>query len=178
MLSSLTGRFRAWGLGYRFKTLNPKPLHLIKPSLYVLFHPMGPQGGPLLRCFCSAGASRQLAKPPSSSSSSSSSRGNARLSLFYPDVVSLTSSQEVLHFALKLQRSYLFNKNDLLLLLQQLALLQQVRSSSSLFRRFWDRTIPAILLHKRDSCLLRLCFLKLADAKCPNAVFDLVNPKP
>lgn len=116
-------------------------------------------------CFSSIGSNRN---------NDNSKKANPRLSLFYKDVLSLTSSQELLHFALKIQGSYIYNKHDLLLLLQQLAILQHVRSSSSTFRCFWDRAFPAILLHKGDAGFVRLCFLKLVDTKCSVAVFQLV----
>ncbi|CDJ66841.1 hypothetical protein, conserved [Eimeria necatrix] len=113
-------------------------------------------------------------RDPDSSSSSSSSRGNPRLSLFYKDVISLSSSQEVLSFANRIIASYALNRHDLLLLLQQLAVLQHVRSSSSSFNAFWIRAAAALQAHKTDAHLLRLSFLYLADAKCANAVVDLL----
>lgn len=117
-------------------------------------------------------------RDPDSSSRTSSSRGNPRLSLFYKDVVSLSSSQEVLSFANRIIAPYALNRHDLLVLLQQLSVLQHVRSSSSSFKAFWIRAAATLQAHKTDAHLLRLSFLYLADAKCTNAVVDIVSVKP
>ncbi|OEH74535.1 hypothetical protein cyc_03054 [Cyclospora cayetanensis] len=90
------------------------------------------------------------------------------------NVLALPSSQAVLHFANHINPAYLFNKHDLLLFLQQLAVLQHVRSSGRSFCIFWKRAAAALLLHKDDGRLLRLAFLKLAEAKCSSACFDLL----
>ncbi|XP_026190506.1 uncharacterized protein LOC34619809 [Cyclospora cayetanensis] len=107
-------------------------------------------------------------------SGTSSIGANPRFSLFSSDVLALPSSQAVLHFANHINPAYLFNKHDLLLFLQQLAVLQHVRSSGRSFCIFWKRAAAALLLHKDDGRLLRLAFLKLAEAKCSSACFDLL----
>ncbi|KAL8446392.1 hypothetical protein Emed_004846 [Eimeria media] len=117
------------------------------------------------------GSSSRCSSTSSSCSSSSSgsntkqrrlNRLSSKLSLLSSDLRHLTSSQQVLAFALSLPPCYIYTKQDLLLLLQQLALLQPVKSSSSSFKRFWDRSIPVLLLHKSDGLLLPVKFHPLA----------------
>ncbi|KAL8273438.1 hypothetical protein Esti_002683 [Eimeria stiedai] len=122
-------------------------------------------------------ATHSLPSPASDKSSSSSRRQrrlNPKLSLLSPEVSALETSQQVLTFALRLPPCYIYSKHDLLLLLQQLTLLQPVKSSSSSFKRFWDRAFPVLVLHRTDGLLLRLALLRLSVAKCRDACLDLL----